>query len=287
MQLESREEILTNLGLTLSQAKVYLALVHGGPAKVTQISSVTGIHRAHIYEILHFLQEKGFIEKSLENTTYIAAPIKEIALILVNKKRQEISTLEKERQAIAEVVPQKPTPKNKPAVVLTSNKNLTLNKVEKFILTSKKEMISMHTWKRFCQIWQHFEGTLAETMKRGVTARHIVEFPQNMEQAHDFLQREIFKHKNFELKFVPVTGGNFTVIDHEMLLLSTNQEGAALGENPFIFSNYVGLVRLMEGYFKTAWKTGIDFRLLNEKAPGVCEKIATCSSDICESACKE
>jgi sugar-specific transcriptional regulator TrmB len=260
VQSGNEQEILTNLGLTVSQAKVYLALIRNGPSKVMKLSEETGIHRAHLYEILHSLQDNGFIEKSLEHATFAPVSISEVAPILVNRKREEIKTLEEEIKHIAEYSPQISELIYKRDVVLTSNKNLTLNKVEKFIDSSITQMRTMHTWKRFYQSWQHFELPLKEAMDRGVKAKHVVEFPSDAKQAKRFLNQKLFTHKNFELRFVPKTGGNFTIVDQKMLLLPTNLEKEKLGETPFIFSNYEGLIGLMSNYFETAWNNGADFK---------------------------
>jgi hypothetical protein len=43
-------------------------------------------------------------------------------------------------------------------------------------------------------------------------------------------------------------------------LLPTSLEKENLGETPFIFSNYEGLIGLMGSYFETAWNNGVDFK---------------------------
>jgi sugar-specific transcriptional regulator TrmB len=262
---ESEEEVLTSLGLTSSQARVYLALVHNGPSKVMLISQISRIHRAHLYQILRSLEEIAFVERKLGTGIYVAIPLKEVAPILVKNKRQEISKLENEVNEIVDCAPQRaPTLEDKPEIIVTSNKNHTLNKGQKYYENAKSQIELMHTWKRFLQLWQYYERTFEDAMARGVTIRQIVEFPKDASRAREFLKKKAFKNSLFELRFVSKTGGNFVIVDKDMLLLSTSQEKENLGETPFLFSNYKGLLGLMQSYFLSSWKTACSLTMLNK-----------------------
>ncbi len=61
------KEILQELGLTNSEAKVYLALLENGPSLAGQISRKTGIHRRNIYDITERLIKKGLIGYIVKN----------------------------------------------------------------------------------------------------------------------------------------------------------------------------------------------------------------------------
>ena len=255
MTPESEEEVLTSLGLTSSQAKVYLALVHTGPSKVMIISQISKIHRAHLYQILRSLEEISFVERKLGTGIYVAIPLKEVATTLVKNKRQEITKLETEVNEIIDYNPQRKTMlEDKPEITVTSNKSHTLNKSQKYFESAKSQIEIMQTWKRFTQFWQYYEGTLENALARGVKIRQIVEFPKDGSTSQDFLKKKTFKSCLFELKFVSKTGGNFVIVDNSMLLLSTSQEKENLGETPFLFSNYKGLLGLMQRYFLSSWK---------------------------------
>ena len=253
---QSEEEVLTNLGLTSSQAKVYLTLVHNGPSKVMLISKNSGIHRAHLYEILRTMEETGFVEKKLETGMYLATPLKEVAPILIRKKQQEIAKLETDVNKIVEYIPAKTaTTENKPEISLTLNRKRTLNMVQRYIENAKSEIKLMQTWKRFIQFWEYYEKSIDKATEKGVTIKEVVEFPKDYRKAREFLRKRVFKNRLIELKFVNKTGGNFAIVDHSMLLLSTTQESANLGETPFLLSNYEGLMRLLQDYFELSWQT--------------------------------
>jgi sugar-specific transcriptional regulator TrmB len=253
----NEEKVLTNLGLTSSEARVFLALARMGPSKVTSISQSSGIHRTHLYEVLKSLESRGFVEKQLDSGIYLAIPLNEAAQFLVRDRQQEISKLESEIKEISESLPRNNREEHKkPEILLTSNKNYTFNRGQKYLESAKTQIDQMHTWKRFTQLWQRFETTFADAFARDVKIRQIVEFPPDMSQAKKFLSKEIFANPLFEVRFVPTTGGNLTIIDNERLYLSTSKDKENLGETPLLFSDYEGLLGLMQTFYAYSWRFG-------------------------------
>ena len=59
----SKHQILTNLGLTPVQARVYLALVESGPLRISAISKASDVARPDVYRILSNLEKIGLVEK--------------------------------------------------------------------------------------------------------------------------------------------------------------------------------------------------------------------------------
>ena len=133
----------------------------------------------------------------------MAISLKEVAPILVKNKREEISKLETEVNEIVDCAPQKTaTSEDKPEIILTSNKNRALNKGQRYYEVAKYQIDLTHTWRRFLQFWQYYEGTLEDAMARGVRIRQIVEYPKDTCRAQEFLNKKAFKNSLFEVKFV-------------------------------------------------------------------------------------
>ena len=250
---QNQEKMLTSLGLTISQARVYLALACSGPSKVADISQSSRIHRTHLYGILRFLEEQGFIEKELKLGVYTAIPLKEAAQFLVGRRKKEISKLESQIEELVDLRPQKNRDVNvKNEIFLTSNKTYTLNRGRKYLENTELHVDILNTWRRFTQVWHHYETIFEELMNRGVMIRQIVEFPTDRRQGQKILAKPVFKNNNFELRFIPKVGGNFLIIDDKMLLVSTSLE-KNLGETPLLFSNYEGLLGLMQSHYASVW----------------------------------
>jgi sugar-specific transcriptional regulator TrmB len=249
------EKVLTNLGLTASQAKVYLALICEGPSKIIGISKASGIHRAHLYEILGSLEAKGVVEKKLGTGMFTATPLKEAVPMLVKLRQQELSKIETEAKAIMRMTQPKRTHfiEDKPEIELAINRNRALKRGQKWVEVAAVQVDLMHTWSRFMQFWDYYEKPLVKALARGVVFRQIVEIPTNADAAQEFLDKKLFAHELFNLRFVCETGGNFAIIDNQKVMLSTVQQKAVLGEAPLIFSNYEGLLGLIRNYFMVSW----------------------------------
>jgi HTH-type transcriptional regulator, sugar sensing transcriptional regulator len=60
--MDSAVENLVQLGLKEYEAKIYVALVGLGETNVRRIHEVSGVPRPRVYDVLHALDQKGFIE---------------------------------------------------------------------------------------------------------------------------------------------------------------------------------------------------------------------------------
>ena len=79
--LASQDEItqvLTDLGLTHSQARIYFALSRSGASTAKTISTISRVAREHVYEVLPQLQDLGLVEKIIDvPSKFRALPIEE------------------------------------------------------------------------------------------------------------------------------------------------------------------------------------------------------------------
>jgi sugar-specific transcriptional regulator TrmB len=258
--MASSEEILLNdLGLTFSQVKVYLSLIYNGPSKVSQISKTTGIHRAHLYQILQSLQYAGMVEKNLANGIFTSINLKEALEMLIEQKHQEIAKMEATAKTITNITKNAPKTEKAPEIFLLTNKAQILKKAGFYHENAKKTICLMHGWNRFLQLWQNYSVTFSNALARGVAIKQIVELPVDKTNAKSFLSNPAFSSPLFEGRFISENGGNFTLFDDEMMLISTSTEKAVLGETPMLFTNYKGLLEVMRNYFMETWANAHDW----------------------------
>src|SRR5512135_972975 len=86
---------LNDLGLTIVQAKVYMALLKSESSTIQTIANHSHIARTDLYRITHELEKKGLIERILAHPTqYKPVPITEALPILLQRKNQENSELQ-------------------------------------------------------------------------------------------------------------------------------------------------------------------------------------------------
>jgi len=99
MITQEEARALTGLGLTGSQAKVYLALVKVGQARASTLwaSLSGGVARQDIYRILSELQKLCLIEKVIvKPTEFRPLPIEECFSFLLQRRKDETAKLQKQ-----------------------------------------------------------------------------------------------------------------------------------------------------------------------------------------------
>ena len=87
----SPQAVLTEIGLTRTEAEIYLALLGLKRAKVKTISQKTGIHRRNAYDALEKLMEKGLVASAVTSSVkYFEATNPERILSLVKEKEEMV-----------------------------------------------------------------------------------------------------------------------------------------------------------------------------------------------------
>src|SRR4030043_107343 len=90
-------QTLVKLGLTTPQARVYLATLALQNANVTKISALSKVARPDVYRVLPALEEKGVVKKIIASpTTYEAIPVKQVCDMLLQRKKDEYSIIQKD-----------------------------------------------------------------------------------------------------------------------------------------------------------------------------------------------
>jgi len=88
---EESVEILVELGLTHTEAKVYTALLCLKTATARNIHETTNVARQDVYQILSDLEEKGLIEKVIAKPAKFQPIPAKYAISILTQKRNEQS----------------------------------------------------------------------------------------------------------------------------------------------------------------------------------------------------
>ncbi|XHH09472.1 MAG: TrmB family transcriptional regulator [Candidatus Bathyarchaeia archaeon] len=249
------KNLLETLGLTTSQVRVYLALIDNGPSKVSQIAKDSGIHRAHLYQILRSLESNGLVEKNLSDGIFIPTPLKEALEMLIEQKHKEMATIEEKAKTIIGTPKNELKPENIPEISFITNKMQILRKAGSYSGSAKKTLYLMHSWNRFLQLWEYDSANFSNVMASGVIVKQIVDCPEDKLQLRNFLSKPMFSNPLFELRVIPKNNVNFSIIDEEKISISACTEKKLLGEAPMLFSNYKGLVNVLRNYFLVTWES--------------------------------
>jgi sugar-specific transcriptional regulator TrmB len=261
--VKEESQVLRDLGLADSQARVYLTLVKLGQAKARDIRRLSKVARQDIYRVLIELQEKGLVEKILATPNeFKPIPLIEAASILLQRKKNEVSKLQDETRKLVETMArlskeeQKFLEKGYQCVMIPAKKALALRVAETFARTYTSIGL-LSTVKRLAVFLSEygFDGAI----KRGVRLRVISEEPED-KQFFERIVPSFFKSSNFELRYMSNSINTaFSCFDGREVYIATNVR-AGVNEVPVLWSNNPSIVGLVSDFFEHIWNSALKSR---------------------------
>jgi len=153
VQVDEDIRTLTDLGLTILQAKTYLTLAKLGTSSIKTVAKTADIARQNVYQAIPALQRRGLVEKLLSTpSSYRATPIKEgLTILLQNRTNEHIILQNKTRKLIDKfhVANASLSQEEETQFIITSEASFVLKKLEKQIYNAKTNIDTVSTWK-FC-----------------------------------------------------------------------------------------------------------------------------------------
>jgi sugar-specific transcriptional regulator TrmB len=101
------EKELISLGMSKKEAKVYLICLKTGSTTANRISSLSGIARSTIYDILEKLKQSGYINTFIKDKKTYFSPTdpKTIPKTIEEEKRHAIKSLDKKKESFNKLLP--------------------------------------------------------------------------------------------------------------------------------------------------------------------------------------
>lgn len=95
------EPVLSRIGLTKNESKVYMALLELGTAQAGQITEKSGVHRRNVYDSIDRLMEKGLISFVIVNNKKLFSPVNPKRFLeIIEEKKFELDTVKNDLQKI-------------------------------------------------------------------------------------------------------------------------------------------------------------------------------------------
>ncbi len=255
-------EVLSDLGLTNNQIRVYLALLKLGIAsKAVNVFKLSDVARQDVYRILLELEQAGIVEKIIARPVRFRAiePKKAVA-IMIEKQTSKFHDLSRRAEVFANKASEKyicPYPTHeKDQLVLITKKQGIIRKIQEAIEKAQTSMDSI-TPSRDQLPWM---AVLSESIKiaknKGIKVREITETSNSNPQQ---LKTVIFNQiPNAVPKKGSVRPNAIWIFDKKEVILF---EGGNFAEAPILWTNMPVIVMLAENYFETYWKKEIDKQL--------------------------
>ena len=257
---EQKIQILTRSGLTLLQAKIYLALVVNGKQTVKSLSQTAKVDRANTYREILGLQKIGLVIKKVNMPSlYEPLSLDDAIPLLLSYKKEEYEETKKE----AENLLNKSKEPSEELTIRSEDEFLLIPKKNAFRKSSinniKNAQVSNSTitnLKRLSQALPESFESQKIALQRGVRTRMIVEKPQNEKGISKFVWK-LMAFPNFELRYTltppKVLGACF---DNKTVAILTDPS-ADIWNSPVLCTNHASFLTLFQDYFERQWDSAI------------------------------
>jgi len=256
-------QILKKLGLTGSQARVYLALVNLDRANARTLWKASKVARQDIYRILTELREIGILEKILEAPTeFKAVPLEDSVAILMERKAKTLFSLQKDADKLIQKFKEterKRTHKEEAQYVLVPEREALARRLKKAIEDSQKSIDAVSSLKAFARSFFVLSEEFEKALKKGVKIRWIIDDPEDANSFPEVLQT-LTKNPNFELKTVMYPPNvRLGIYDKRKIFMAHFPSRGAL-ESPALWSTNISFAEIVQGFFETIWHAAAEYK---------------------------
>ncbi len=258
---EERElEALTGLGLTLCQARIYLALVHLGTSTVKTVSGVSKVTREDVYRILPQLHKLGLVEKKVTSPiAFKAVSMQDGLSILMQRRIEETDMLRRKTKELLRTLKKNRVEtagrQEEPQFILIPERESMAKKRKNAINSAQKSIEVVTSWNRCLSILSDYNEEHKKALNRGVEIRVITEKPEvkNLSAFAREILQSFEEYATFKIRYssVPITS-ILTVFDRKEVCVITSP-ALKVEMSPALWSNHPSLVELAQTHFDTAW----------------------------------
>jgi Fe2+ or Zn2+ uptake regulation protein len=262
---------LTNLGLTPTQAKIYLASLQTGPATAKVISQASKIAREDVYRTLPSLQALGLITKHISSPAKYEAekPKNAIAILLSKKEKEHLELREKASEALENLTKHpfvSDSGNDESIMFITNEENVhfaidSTRKAKRTLDFTTRYNLFLHTMNKL-QFGLYIKE-MYKAAQRGVKFRMILDRPKNTTPVSKLsfqvsYSKALVSSPNFEYRYVESPIDCILILyDNEKCLIETSKE-RDVEVSPFLATNNQVLVKLCRSYFEKTWESGIN-----------------------------
>jgi sugar-specific transcriptional regulator TrmB len=256
--------LLSNLGFTRTQAKIYLTLLRLQESDAKNISKTSNVPKPEVYRTLKELQKMGIAEKQITKPIkYTATPLHFALQILMTQKVQQYKKMESEmkrylrnHQSCPLEIPQE---KEYKLSMIEGKQRLTqvIRHQHDKVLRRVDILSNVQRW---MQILDTCLTNYEKALDRGVKYRLVVEKHMENNEFPEEL-RGLLARPNFDLRLsCDYLAANATIFDNKEATISFLQ-GKPIGESPLIWTNHPSLIQMCQDHFDKVWKSSREYKI--------------------------
>lgn len=262
---------LQEFGIPKNECELYVGLLNTGPTKASHVCNFIQMNRVKGYKILENLQTLGLVSATFSSpTTYSANDIKDSLQNLVNKKKFEITRLEKTANEIIENYEARKasvTLADNPQFSIISGKQNIFSRIEKMIKEETKELKIVTSYNDLSMMYYTtIPESIEESLKNGVTIKVVTE----LEKGKDSEIIDRMKFENIRIAKLP-SKGRIVSGSLETLISGYTTEKSNLNslEDSAFLTNSDEFVNNMKCFTSQLWKSGTNLYVKQKKEIGI------------------
>jgi sugar-specific transcriptional regulator TrmB len=257
MANDENTDLLLGLGLSLNQARVYLAILKLEKTTVGQIAKFSKVRREEVYRTLPTLEKMGLIERLMGKPTVIrATPISDaLSFLVAEEKTRSDDRLTGMRSRVQELSLKdwkQPLPGEESIYILIAEKKAILAKTSELIRNSKKEVALIADKARIMPTLSQFSEECKQAIKKGSQIRLIFEGDSPDVLLKEKVQK-LIGSASVKVKFHREPLNHFIMSDDKEALITTSKE-SGLGESTSLWTNNSNLIGVIRKSFESDWK---------------------------------
>ena len=276
-------KFLQMLGLSKREIQVYMFLAKSGVQSTSFVAKRLKMERVQAYRTFKKLQEKGFIEATLERPTrFTIVAFEALVDQFISAKKNEITNLTDQKQPLLTAWQSISAPESEYPVAkfsIIAGKKKIHAKMLSMIEESNTEVIVLTTALGFIQedIAGVFDTAFVSSQERNIPLQVITEIsPENLKVV-ERIDRNIseenlnikLRHVNMSSKFFP----RFLIKDEEeaMLYAPFGNEASVLNlEDEGLWINDKMFISVLKAFFVQMWQSGVEAsRRIDELKTGI------------------
>jgi len=257
MSNNENTDLLLSLGLSLNQAKVYLAILKLEKTTAGQVAKFSKVRREDVYRLLPSLEKMGLIERLMGKPMEIrATPISDALSFMVSEQKSKFDERIKGMRVAVQSLSlndwKLPITGEESLYILIAEKKAILAKTSRLIRNSRKEVALIADKVRIIPVLSQFSDECKRAIKKGAQIRLIFEGDST-----DILLGEkvnkLIEGTSVHVKFHHKPLNHFIMSDDKEALITTSKE-SGLGESSTLWTNNSNLIGVLRTGFESDWK---------------------------------
>ncbi|MGD6851815.1 MAG: TrmB family transcriptional regulator [Candidatus Bathyarchaeia archaeon] len=253
-------ETLVTLGLNITQAKVYLALLNLGRARAKTVWKCSKVARQDIYRILIELENKSLVEKIIDTPAeFRALPLQTCMSTLLEEKRNEYDGIKRKTEEFVgrfEEKQKKPASAKEFEIKLISTNEAYLRRLKDAAVTTQKSIDIIDSFEHTLYRAVNDSDLISSLLRRNVKFRLITNHPGKGRCLPEVYRKNL---RSIQVRFVhkePIA--TLRIDDKKQVSVSVITPIRKPVETPRLFSDSPCLVALLEDYFEHIWREAFE-----------------------------